>query len=161
MENIKFMTSLLTFYLKGEISVDDKTVKLKNPNTILGLIPLGFYKRSIPVTQISTVEESFKLKFKSFLIGLIITFGGFSCFSSSIGGGIIFSLLGIGILLGSFESILLLSLTSGKTETASFFIFEKNKALQAEELINNTISGRLDDTNVTKNTDRVVDAMKS
>ena len=41
MQKIEFMTSLLTFYLKGEISTEQNFLTLKVPNTILTLIPLG------------------------------------------------------------------------------------------------------------------------
>ena len=41
MTSIKYMTSLLTFYLKGEIRTEKNFIQFKTPNTILGLIPLG------------------------------------------------------------------------------------------------------------------------
>ena len=40
-ENIPFMTSYLTFYLKGHIGIHSDHVDLTIPNTIFGLIPLG------------------------------------------------------------------------------------------------------------------------
>ena len=45
MNNITYMTGLLTFYLKGNISADQNFVRLKIPNTILSLIPLGAQER--------------------------------------------------------------------------------------------------------------------
>ena len=63
MNTITYMTGLLTFYLKGEISTDQNFLKLKLPNTILALIPLGSQKDNIPVQQVATVSSNFKLKF--------------------------------------------------------------------------------------------------
>ena len=41
MQTVEFITSYLTFYLKGKIQVDKNFVKFEIPNTILKLIPLG------------------------------------------------------------------------------------------------------------------------
>lgn len=62
MRKIQYMTGLLTFYLKGEIKVEQNFLRLSRPNTILALIPLGSEKNSIPVTQISAIDSSFKVK---------------------------------------------------------------------------------------------------
>ena len=41
MQPVTYMTSLFTFYLKGEIKSEQNFISFKVPNTILGLIPLG------------------------------------------------------------------------------------------------------------------------
>ena len=61
MEKITFMTSLLTFYLKGVISRDKNFIKFRIPNTILGLIPLGSSKKTVAVNQIASVDTDFRL----------------------------------------------------------------------------------------------------
>ncbi|MFA5658900.1 MAG: hypothetical protein WC900_06410, partial [Oscillospiraceae bacterium] len=61
MGTITFMTSLLTFYLKGEIKSEQNFIKLKSPNTILSLIPLGAHKETLPTNQIASVETNFCL----------------------------------------------------------------------------------------------------
>ena len=76
METISFMTSLLTFYLKGEIKQEQNFIRFKVPNTILTFIPLGSVKETVPINQISSVGTSFKLLFKSFLVGVILAFIG-------------------------------------------------------------------------------------
>ena len=63
MEAIKYMTSLLTFYIKGEIATEQNFLKIRFPNTVLALIPLGSRKYNVPVAQISSVASNFKLKF--------------------------------------------------------------------------------------------------
>ena len=47
MEAIKYMTSLLTFYIKGEITTEQNFLKIKFPNTVLALIPLGSRKYNV------------------------------------------------------------------------------------------------------------------
>ena len=83
MQPIQYMTSLLTFYLKGEIRQEQNFVNLKKPNTILSLIPLGAKKDSIPVSQLSSVKSNFKLNFGSLLLGAIIAIAGLCMVSGS------------------------------------------------------------------------------
>lgn len=49
MEAIKYMTSLLTFYIKGEIATEQNFLKIRLPNTVLALIPFGSRKYNVPV----------------------------------------------------------------------------------------------------------------
>ena len=147
MQKIEFMTSLLTFYLKGEISTEQNFLTLKVPNTILTLIPLGRKNDTIPVTQISSVSTDFKLLFKDFLIGFILL------------------LIGAAMVINSFQTVLTIRTTSGEIKSASILIFEKSKAEQAASMINHIIGSRLDDTNNRvqgdRQTDRMVEAINS
>ena len=71
MQPIQYMTSLLTFYLKGEIRQEQNFVNLKKPNTILSLIPLGAKKDfsdlpnynvvQCPIKGIEKCEEGYKI----------------------------------------------------------------------------------------------------
>lgn len=161
MGTIKYITSILTFYLKGEISLDNNFVKFKEPNTILGLIPLGAKKENVPVNQISSTQTNFKLKFGKLLLGIVIAILALSLFGESEGAvpGIILLIIALNTLIDAFEVDLNVVMTSGNSKNIDFFIFDKKKAEAAENLINNLISGRLDDTNTRQQTDRIVDAI--
>ena len=161
METISFITSLLTFYLKGEINHEQNFIKIKAPNTILSFIPLGSKNETIPINQISSVGTNFKLLFKNFIIGIIITFLGIGYLGDSAFIGLILLLLGISMVINSFQSILTINTTSGSAMYISFLIFEKSKALQAENYINQLVSNRLYDTNNRQQTDRIVDAINN
>jgi len=161
METVRYMTSLLTFYLKGEIQHEQNFVKLAKPNTILGLIPLGAKKESIPVTQLSTVESNFKLHFRRFLGGLILTILALVLMGESLLGGLLLLIVGVNAVLTAFETRLTIKTTSGEAKDISFLIFEKSKADLAEKQINDLVSNRLDDTNTRQQTDRVVDAINN
>ena len=151
MNTITYMTGLLTFYLKGEISTDNNFLKLKVPNTILSLIPLGSKKDNVPVNQLATVSSSFKMKFGRFLLGVIICIIGIAGFSTLNTGGIVLGILlllwGGTLVINSFTTELYIYTTSGKEYKIPFLIFEKSKVNLAEESINNMIAGRLNDTN--------------
>ncbi len=159
MKTIYFITSFLTFYLKGEIKSEKNFIKFKIPNTILNFIPLGVHKKSIAINQITSVDTDSRLLFKNLVLGIVILFIGFATIASFI--GIIFLLLGILICLNSFQTILQLNLTSGSTLYIPFVIFEKKKASEAEEAINVLINERLDSTNTKEQTDRLVDAIEN
>ncbi len=161
MDSIKYMTSLLTFYLKGEIKSEQNFISFKNPNTILGLIPLGSKKEKIAINQIASTETNFKLKFLKLLIGIGIACAGFACFASTLLGGLIILIIGANTIIDAFEIDLVVITTAGMRKEIDFFIFEKAKADLAEEQINNMISGRLDDTNNRQQTDRIIDAINN
>lgn len=147
MNTIKYMTGLLTFYLKGEISTDQNFLKLKIPNTILALIPLGARKDNIPVQQVATVSSSFRLLFKRLLAGLALLILGIVLFSESIVFGLIVVIWAACNIITSFMTELLVTTTSGMDYYIPFLIFEKAKASQAENMIQTMISNRLNDTN--------------
>lgn len=161
METITFITSFLTFYLKGEIKQDKNFLKFKIPNTILTLIPLGAHKKNIAINQIASVNTDFRLLFKNMLIGIVEVIIALACFGSSVLAGLIFLVLGGLTILNSMQTTLIVTLTSGEILPVYFIIFEKAKAEQAEEAINNMISARLDDTNTKDQTDRIVDAINN
>ena len=161
MQSVQYMTSLLTFYLKGEISQEQNFVNLKKPNTILSLIPLGAKKDSIPVSQLSSVESNFKLHFGSLLLGEIIAIVGLCMISESFIVALIIMLIGANKAITAFETILTIKTTAGDIKDVSFLIFEKAKAELAEKQIRQIISARLDDTNNRVQTDRIVEAINN
>lgn len=161
MQPIKYITSLLTFYLKGEICQEQNFVNLKKPNTILSLIPLGAKKDSIPVSQLASVESNFKLHFGALLIGAIIAIVGLCLISESFLLALILLLIGANKAITAFETVLTIKTTAGDVKNISFFIFEKAKADLAETQIRQIISDRLDDTNNRVQTDRIVDAINN
>ena len=169
MNTITYMTGLLTFYLKGVIETDGNFLKIKIPNTILSLIPLGSKKDNIPVTQLSTVSSNFKMKFGRFLSGIIVCIIAIILFLQFNAGGIILGLVfliwGATIIINSFTTELKIEATSGKEYYIPFLIFEKSKASQAEHLINSMIAGRLNDTNnrqvAEAQTSAIVDAINN
>ena len=159
MEPIRYVTSLLTFYLKGEIAAEQNFIRFKEPNTILGLIPLGAKKENIPVTQIASVQSNMRVKFLKLVVGVIVSILALSLFKDSFLGGLIILLIGLNVVLDAFEIDLDISTTSGQIKSIDFFIFDKSKADLAVDQINSIIANRLSDTNNREQTDRIVDAI--
>lgn len=161
MQSIQYMTSLLTFYMKGEISQEQNFVHLKKPNTILNIIPLGAEKDSIPVTQLSSVQSNFKVYIKPLAFGTLFTIFGLSMLSQSFIVALILMLIGANAIITAFETVLSIKTTAGEVKRIPFLIFEKEKAELAETQIRQIISNRLDDTNNRVQTDRVVEAINN
>lgn len=165
METINFMSSLLTFYMKGEIRHEQHFIKLKLPNSILTFIPLGAKKESILIEQISAVSADFKLQLKKFLVGALLVLIGLCLLGSSILLGLILLLIGASNIINAFQTELSINMASGASWVISFLIFEKAKAEQAAEQIEQLISRRYDATDVGMHTEKqtaaLVDAISS
>ena len=151
-----FITSFLTFYLKATVALEGQFVKTSDPNTILKVIPLGSRNKTIPVNQISSVDDSFSLDFKSFLWGVLFTVLGCYMMGDSFVGGLIVAIYGILTVLSSFQTILVLNLTSGGVHIISVLFFEKEKLLKCKDVIEGLIQNRFNDTNVRIHTDRAI-----
>lgn len=162
MTSIKYMTSLLTFYLKGEIRTEKNFIQFKTPNTILGLIPLGAQTEKFTIDQISSTTTNFRLRLKYLIFGIFWLLIAVSCLSDSdtLAAGLICLLLGINNIIDAFEINLIVTTTAGKEQLIDFIIFDKSKAEMAEQEINKMISNRLDDTNNRQQTNRIVSAIQ-
>lgn len=157
MEIITFMSSVPTFYIKGEIAPEQNFVRFKIPNK-LGFIPLSANEEIVPITQIALVRMTRKIRPFWFIVGFILAFVGFLVFTETLSFlSILALLLGIAMIVCSQRKCLDIDLTSGRVIRVPFVLFEKQKAERAAALINGLISGRIDDTNVRVHTDRSID----
>lgn len=168
MKTIKYRISLPTAYLKGEVTHEQNFVKLKTPNILFSLLAIGTKTDVIPVNQIATVTRTFNCIGVILLFGIILMWSGFSVMSaskilslSSSLASIILILLGVLIIITSFQTVITIKTTSGEALKISVLIFDRSKALEIEDLINQLISNRLDDTNNRQQTDRIVEAINN
>lgn len=166
MKTIKYRISLPTAYLKGEVTHEQNFVKLKTPNILFSLLAISTKTDVIPVNQIATVTRTFNCIGVILLFGIILMWSGFSVISaskilslSSSLAPIILILLGVLIIITSFQTVITIKTTSGEALKISVLIFDRSKALEIEDLINQLISNRLDDTNNRQQTDRIVEAI--
>ncbi|MDE5578163.1 MAG: hypothetical protein K2J11_12350 [Oscillospiraceae bacterium] len=158
METITFMLSVIAFYIKGEITAEQNFVRFKIRHR-LGLIPLDSSDERIPITQISLVRMTHRIRLFWFVVGSFLTFISACIFVFNelpFFMSVPLLLLSIAMLVSSFRKCLVIDLTSGRVISIPFVIFEWNKANRAAELINELISNRIDDTNVRIHTDRSI-----
>lgn len=163
MESVTILTSLLFVWLKARIDFEENFIKIKNPNSILGFIPLGSKKFSVAINQIASVDSNFKLLFKNLIIGIIELIISFVCFNDSgtIIVGIILLILAISTIINSFQIHLNINTTSGQVYFISAFIFQKGKLSSIETSLNELISNRMNDTNNRKVSEAQTEALKA
>ncbi len=65
-----FRPNLVLFWLRSNILVTNRRLAVNAPNTILGVIPLGYEERSMPIGSIASVTSSLTVK-----AGRLIVFG--------------------------------------------------------------------------------------
>lgn len=145
MKEVKFSTSLLFFWEKGKVEVDNRFVKTNLTNTILGFIPAGKDQQSIPLKNISGAMLSTKYLFKPLIIGLILLIIGLSSFSDSFLLGLILLILGIGIAGSGILTILKIE-KAGTPYLISVPFFEKRKM---QVLLNHIQDALAEDTDKT------------
>ncbi len=156
MQPISFITSLLTFYLKGEFNFEQNFIRLKIPNTVLKLIPLGSYKKSIPVDQVSSTNTDFHLDLKSLLFGIVLVIFSYYRFSDSFLSGIVLLLGGIAYIISAFVVTFTITTTSSEVVTLNILIFQKSVAESMQKQIDAIINARLNDTNNRQQTNRSI-----
>lgn len=152
-----FVTSFLTFWLKATVESSDNFIKISNPNTILKVIPLGSTNKTIPIEQLSSIDDSFKLDIVSFIWGIVFAIIGLGMMKNSFIDGLILTAYGILTVLSAFQTVMVFTMTSGVERRLSVICFQKSKLLSCKDMVEESISKRYSDTNVSSNTDRLID----
>lgn len=172
-EEYSYITSYLTFYLKGKFGIHNDHVDLVIPNTILGLIPLGSNERSIDVNHIASVACNFKVTILTLLFGLWLALLGFGTLPEYLTGALpgtplgslIEGAIGALLFLNSLKTTVTLTLTSSEVITIPLIIFEKSKAKLIRDQISRICAVRTYDTNTRVHTEyqtsQIVDALQN
>ncbi|MGE7186253.1 hypothetical protein ACQKKK_20470 [Peribacillus sp. NPDC006672] len=147
MKEIEFSTSLLFFWVKGKVAVDNRFVKTNLSNTLLGFIPAGKDQQSIPFKNISGAMLSTKYFIKPMIFGLILFFMGLGSLGNSFILGLILLILGIGIAGNGIQTILNIE-KSGTPYLISVPFFEKQKMQLLNTSIHNALAEDTDKTDL-------------
>ncbi|RDV27799.1 hypothetical protein [Lysinibacillus capsici] len=147
MKKISFSTSLLFFWVKGAVEVDNRFVKTNLSNTILGFIPAGKDEQSIPLKNISGSMLSSKYNLKAIIIGLFFALLGLSSIGESFFGGLIWLIIGVGIAGSGIQTILNIE-KSGTPYYISVPFFEKTKIKELNQYIHAALAEDTDKTDL-------------
>ncbi len=164
-EAIEYITSYLTFYLKGKVEFTRDNIRIQVPNTVLGLIPLGKNEMSINVNHITGATSDFSLKLSSLIIGI---FGALLWYCFTVKNPLV-SFIGIifflNLALNAFQTKVSVLLDNGSAYQITLLIFEKAKAETIKSNIEMMTNARNYDTNVRiaaeNQTHQVVDAINN
>ncbi|MFJ7665613.1 hypothetical protein ACIQXI_00810 [Lysinibacillus sp. NPDC097195] len=147
MKQISFSISLLFFWVKGSVEVDNRFVKTNLSNTILGFIPAGKDEQSIPLKNISGSMLSSKYNIKAILIGLFLIFTSLGYIGASFIAGLILLIIGIGIAGSGLKTILTIE-KSGSPYYINVPFFEKAKMVELNKHINTALAADTDKTDL-------------
>ncbi|MEK4497011.1 hypothetical protein [Ureibacillus sp. FSL W8-0352] len=147
MKQFVFSTSLLFFWIKGKVEVDSRFVKTNLTNTILGFIPAGKDQQSIPLKNISGSMLTSKYLIKPIILGLLIIFFALDTMVNSFIGGVIFLVIGIGILGSGIQTLLIIE-KSGNPYYISVPFYEKQKLQLLSEQIHKALADDTDKTDL-------------
>ncbi|KMY44427.1 hypothetical protein AC622_09335 [Bacillus sp. FJAT-27916] len=147
MKEVKFSISLLFFWVKGKIEVDNRFVKTNLSNTILGFIPAGKDQQSIPLKNISGTTLSTSYKLKPIILGLLAILFGFGSMGDSFVLGLILLILGVGMAGSGIQTVLLVE-KAGNPYIISVPFFEKSKMLIIQNSIHDALAYDTDKTDL-------------
>lgn len=120
----RFSPSVLLFWLKTEMHVSSQRVMTRYPNTILGLVPLGYNAGSIPVRNIAGVSTQVKFSLWRALLGLVVVIIGLAVSTPL---NVILILVGVLMLVNSMWAALLIQNNGGTYHIVAVSVLEKAK----------------------------------
>lgn len=147
MKDIEFSTSLLFFWVKGKVEVDNTFVKTNLSNTVLGIIPAGKDQQSIPLKNISGAMLSTKYFFKPIIIGIILFFMALNSIGNSFILGLLLLALSIGIAGSGIQTLVNIE-KSGTPYLISVPFFEKQKMVLLNDIIHDALAQDTDKTDL-------------
>ena len=68
-KKVEFSLSILFFWIKGQLSVDSRFVKVNTANSVLGIFPAVRDSKTIPLKNISSTKLSSKYKIMPMIFG--------------------------------------------------------------------------------------------
>ncbi|GAA1107457.1 hypothetical protein [Arthrobacter flavus] len=133
----KFSPSVIMFWLKTEIASTNMRIVSKSPNTLLGLIPLGYRDAAFPLSNVSSVGVEVKFSMKRAIFGLILLFISFALLDNFFGWVLL--LISVSMLLNSISASLKIQNNGGAVTELRVSILEKSKLEQLRDDINSRL----------------------
>ena len=135
----KFSPSLVLFWLKTEIATTNARIVVKMPNTLMGLIPLGYKDEAYPLSNVASVGVEVKFSLGRAFFGAVFTIIGLATLFKVPVLGLIFLLLGVPMVLNAMSAALKVQNNGGAVSFVQVSILEKAKL----EALRNEINSRL------------------
>lgn len=146
-KQVKFAISMSLFWIKGLISVDKRFIKVEKSNTLLGFIPAGKDKQTIPLRNVSASTISSQYRIKPMIIGLLILMLALQLSGQSFLTGMILLLIGVGVFGSGIETLLVIQ-RAGADYYVPVPFFEKSKMLAISDAINESLAYEADKTDL-------------
>lgn len=134
-----FSPNMVLFWLKVNATVTNKRIVARQPNTLLGMIPLGYENMTIPLRSVAGVGVSVKFSLGQFLFSVVLLFLGLSIIADYLFPGLVITLLGVVLLLGSLRAALKIENTAGSAQFVKVAVTERAKLEQFRAVIDQRI----------------------
>ena len=83
LHSVSLRPNLLLFWLKSKFLVTNKRIVVKHPNTLFGIIPLGYEETAMPMGSVAGVQATVAVKTARLVVfGLLFLFCFFAMFDS-------------------------------------------------------------------------------
>ena len=136
LSSASFSPSLTLFWLKTEVAATNMRVISRSPNSLLGVIPLGYRDAGMPLANVASVGVEVKFSLARAFFGVIFLISGLSFFTD---GGWILFFCGVVLALNALSSTLLVRNNAGGVLALRVSILEKAKLEQLRDEINNRL----------------------
>jgi hypothetical protein len=133
-EEASFSPSVILFWLKTNVGVSSTRVVTRAPNTILGVIPLGYVDAAYPLTNVASVGVNSKFSLGRLVFGLIFLIAGIASITKGV--GFVLLVIAAALLSNTFSAALTIQNNAGGVSYFRVSILEKSKLEQFREVIN-------------------------
>jgi len=131
-----FSPSLIMFWLKTNMGVSSTRIAMTSPNTVLGLIPLGYADAVYPLTNVAGVGVNTKFSVSRLVFGLVLLGVGSAAMDVSGALGFVLLVLAVSMLANAMSATLRITNNAGGVSTVGVSILEKAKLEQFREQVN-------------------------
>lgn len=137
----RFSPNILAPWLKTEAAASSMRVQYKDPNTLLGFIPLGSRTQTIPLRNIASVDTNVQLSVRNLIGAVVFAIAGMGCFTEQNGaaGGVMLLLVAALFALNVMKTRLDFVNQAGGRNSVTVSILEKAKLAQLATEIQNRV----------------------
>ncbi len=134
-----FRPSLILFWLRTEMAVTSRRVVTREPNTILGAIPLGFSDAAFPLQNVASAGVNVKFSLFRMIFGAVLFLMGLSLLGSNVVAGLLVTLLGVSMLANALSSALIITNNGGGSTALVVNVLDKKKLESFRDEINHRL----------------------
>lgn len=132
--------SLLGFWVKGKMSVDNDNLHVEMPNTTFwGLIPTGKTPHTIQLASVSDVSVITDTKIGGIILGALIALSSFGMFQDSAFWGLVLLIVGVLLVLSSIKTAFYFN-AQGTNWAISVPFFERERLNKFVDQVNKKIA---------------------
>lgn len=136
----EYTPSLLLFWLRVQLALTNKRITGRQPNTVLGFIPVGSVNVNQPLKNVSRVEVASRFRIFRVIAGALFLLFGLALLGQSAVFGFLVVLLGAAMIATSWLAELTIFDTSGQKTRIPVSALEKSALEDMSARINSQLA---------------------